>query len=135
MYPSCLASAVCWNKRARKRGVGLPRTAVHELRRIAASQDEAVRVFKGIFPRTEIFWKDLAAAGIERFDERGRKMDFHSFRKTFATMLNLAGVNLRVAMEAMRHSDPRLTLKTCTDSEMLPVSEAFGRAHRWTRKV
>ena len=57
---------------------------------------------------------------------RGEYADFHSLRKTFGTMLTLAEVGQRTVMELMRHSDMRLTVKTYTDANMLPISAAIG---------
>ncbi|HEX5400144.1 MAG TPA: site-specific integrase [Verrucomicrobiae bacterium] len=84
------------------------------------------RVFAGIIPRMERFRKDLVEAGIPYVDAKGEFADFHSLRKTFATMLILAGVPHRVVMELMRHSDPKLTTKTYTDAGQLPVTEAVS---------
>ena len=84
------------------------------------------RVFAGIIPRMDRFRIDLAAAGILYVDAKREYADFHSLRKTFATMLILAGVPHRVVMELMRHSDPRLTTKTYTDAGQLPIGAAIG---------
>ena len=70
------------------------------------------------------FRADLQAAGIPYVDAKGEYPDFHSLRKTFGTMLTLAGVGQRTVMELMRHSDMRLTAKIYTDANMLPVSDA-----------
>jgi hypothetical protein len=70
---------------------------------------------------------DLKAANIPFVDAKGRRADFHSLRHTLATNLALAGVAPRVAMEAMRHSDIRLTTKTYTDADMLPVTDAVAK--------
>ena len=84
------------------------------------------RVFKGLIPRMPRFRADLEAAGIPYIDAKGEYADFHSLRKTFGTMLTLAGVGQRTVMELMRHSDMRLTAKTYTDANMLPVSDAVA---------
>jgi Phage integrase family len=68
-----------------------------------------------------LFRKDLAAAGIPYIDAQDRQADFHALRHTFATNLNRAGVTPRAAMELMRHSDMRLTAKTYTDVQALPL--------------
>ena len=78
-------------------------------------------VFRGLVPRMTAFRKDLDAAGIAYADAKGEYADFHSLRKTFGTMLTLAGVPQRVVMELMRHSDMRLTAETYTDAGMLPT--------------
>ena len=51
---------------------------------------------------------------------------FHALRKTFGTALVLNGEQPRVVMEAMRHSDIRLTMKLYTDASKLPMREAVA---------
>jgi integrase len=98
--------------------------ALRELRLIQASS--GVLVFAGRIPRMNQFRKDLEAAGIPYIDSKGDRADFHALRKTFGTMLTLSGeVGQRTIMELMRHSDMRLTAKTYTDANMLPVSDAM----------
>ncbi len=93
--------------------------AFQELRSLCPEEATFV-FFKGVtqMPR---FYKDLALAGIEAEDNRGRGLVFHSFRRTWATILNSSGIAPRVAMELMRHSDLRLTMSTYNDSNMLPL--------------
>lgn len=93
------------------------------------------RVFTGLIPRIERFKRDLEVAGILYQDGRGEYADFHSLRKTFGTMLTLAGVGLRTVMELMRHSDMRLTAKTYTDANMLPISDAMVALQRFAEQV
>jgi hypothetical protein len=71
--------------------------------------------------------KDMKKAGITYLDKDGRRLDFHSLRHTYATNLSKAGVPPRVAMEMMRHSDIKLTMKTYTDGTQLPVAEALNK--------
>ena len=113
-------------KNQKSNSIPLHPIAEKELGSMGGQHRETDQIFP-IFPRVPRFWKDLEAAGIERIDARGKKVDFHSLRMTFCTLLNVSGANLRVAMEAMRHSDPKLTMKTYTDSEMLPVRDAISR--------
>lgn len=54
-------------------------------------------------------------------------MDLHALRKTFGTALVLNGEQPRVVMEAMRHSDLKLTMKLYTDAGQLPVGAALAR--------
>ncbi len=49
-------------------------------------------------------------------DKDGGKIDFHSLRTSFATLLAEAGVNPKTAMQLMRHSDINLTMKTYSRS-------------------
>jgi hypothetical protein len=83
-------------------------------------------VFKRLMSDMNRFRTDLATAGIPYADERGEYADFHSLRKTFATELAKLRLPLRVAMELMRHSDPKLTTQIYTDAGMLPIWDAVG---------
>jgi integrase len=71
--------------------------------------------------------RDLARAGIVFVDEMGRRADFHALRKTFGTALVLNGEHPRVVMEAMRHSDMKLTMKLYTNATQLPVAATMKR--------
>ena len=70
--------------------------------------------------------KDWKAAGIDFIDKDGRRADFHSLRKTFCTMMQNAGVPQRIAQEAMRHSDPRLTTQVYTDTKQFNMRNALS---------
>ncbi len=76
--------------------------------------------------RLHLLKKDLKAAGIVYRDQKGRQADFHALRHTFATLLHANGANQAIAMQAMRHSDPRLTAVTYNDATLLPVSDAIS---------
>ncbi len=84
-----------------------------------------------------IFDRDLVFAGIARIekrggkevviktDDRGRTIDIHALRHTFGTHLSRAGVPLRTAQAAMRHSDPSLTANVYTDPKLLDIAGAL----------
>ncbi len=57
---------------------------------------------------------DLLAAGINPDDLGSGKVDFHSLRHTFGTMLAASGVHPKTAQELMRHSDINLTMSRYT---------------------
>jgi integrase len=61
---------------------------------------------------------DLAAAGIEYRDARGRVADFHSLRMSLSTHLGAGGVGPTTRQGLMRHSDVRLSLQTYHDEAM-----------------
>ncbi len=69
--------------------------------------------------------RDLKAAGIPVEDERGRVVDVHSLRTTFATHLCRGGIPLRTAQAALRHSTPTLTANVYTDPQLLDVRGAL----------
>ena len=75
---------------------------------------------------TRIFDRDFATAGIPKRDERNRVLDIHALRVTFGTHLCAAGVPLRTAQAAMRHSKPELTANIYTDPRLLDVARAVG---------
>jgi integrase len=84
-------------------------------------------VFHGKVPAPVTLRKDLLAAGIAAVDDRGRCVDVHALRTTYGTMLSSSGVSPRVAMELMRHSDLRLTMKIYTDAAQLPLSSEMDK--------
>ena len=98
-----------------KRAVPLHPRLVAELRKcIPATVRPGELVFPR-FPNYDALMTDLARAGIERRDEMGRSVHFHSFRKTWQTMGVRAGVSQRVAQDVLGHSDPVLTANAYTD--------------------
>ncbi len=83
----------------------------------AGSQD---LVFPGpLFPVHRTFRRDLEAAGLAEADDRGRVVDFHSFRVTFITQLLVAGVHPRTVQALARHSKIDLTMRVYTDVRLL----------------
>ena len=71
-----------------------------------------------------IFDADIKVAGIPKRDDRGRTVDIHALRTTFGTHLSIAGVSLRTAQAAMRHSSPNLTANVYTDPRLLDIHGA-----------
>jgi hypothetical protein len=69
---------------------------------------------------------DLKTAGILYVDASRAVADFHALRKTFGTLLMLAGVSEFVRMKLMRHSDLKLTQGAYTDVGMMPVWNAIA---------
>ena len=110
--------------------IALHADVVEELRKLPLLPG---KVFAHGLPKMETFKRDLRRAGIEFIDAKGRRADFHSLRHTLGTNLALAGTAPRVAVEAMRHSDIRLTTKTYTDTGLLPVSDAVVKLPSFTR--
>lgn len=78
-------------------------------------------------PTMDQYRADLQAAGIPYLDAESRQADFHALRHTFGTRLSVAGVAPRLAMELMRHSDLRLTMKIYTDASLLPTASAIEK--------
>jgi integrase len=70
--------------------------------------------------------RDLRAAGIPKRDDRGRTVDVHALRHTFATHLVAAGVAPRTAQAALRHSSLELTMQHYTDPRLLDVAGALA---------
>ena len=69
---------------------------------------------------------DLAAAGIAKRDARGRTVDVHSLRHTFATLLARNAVSPGIAQKLMRHSDIRLTMNLYTHLELADTASAVA---------
>lgn len=61
-----------------------------------------------------IFDRLLEAAGIERVDDQGRKLDVHSLRHTAASRYASRGVGLVHLQRLLGHRDPKLTAQVYT---------------------
>ena len=106
----------------------LPHYVAQELEKVrplAFAPNE--RLFKRGMPDMDTFRKDLAASGIQYTDDQGRFADFHALRMTYSTLVGLVEASERIRMELNRHSDPRLTAHTYTDTRMLPLWAAVNR--------
>ncbi len=88
-------------------------------------------VFHRGVPTLASLGKDFAKAGISPKDEHGRKAGFHTFRRTFITLLQNARVPSRVIMQLARHKSLRLTDWTYTDATKLPLREAVETLARF----
>jgi len=73
----------------------------------------------------KVFDRDLAAASIEKSDDRGRTVDVHALRHTYGSLLSAGGVAPRTAQAAMRHSSIDLTMNVYTDPRVLDVAGAL----------
>jgi integrase len=93
---------------------------------LAAGRPVTARLFGRGMPSHHTLTADLEKAGIPKRDERGRQVDFHSFRMTFTTFLQQAGVDRRLVMEVARHKDSRLTDLVYTDAERLDLRGAIN---------
>ncbi len=116
-------------KNSRKAPVYLRGDVVGELRALLLVKKRRRGLLR--LPKTDAFRSHLRAAGIAEFDSLGRKVDFHALRHTYGTHMALAGVQPRVAMEAMRHSDMKLTMNIYTDAGKLPVADVMDQLPRY----
>jgi integrase len=76
------------------------------------------------------FDEDRRAAGIAKIVAGDGKVDFHSLRTTFCTLLDMEGASAKENMELARHSTPVLTMSSYVrsrDSRMRSVVEAIGQ--------
>jgi len=105
--------------------IPLHQDVVEALRELHGAGKAANETVFERMPRIERFRRDLKKANIPYKDAQGNVVDFHALRKTFGTNMAKAGVPSRVAMEAMRHSDRRLTDEIYTDEKMLNTEPAI----------
>lgn len=102
------------------------RALVPELR---AARPENWRANMLVFPRgvadPDTLRRDLVKAGIPLIDKLGRPVGIHTFRRTFISQLQRAGVHPRVIMQLARHKSLRLTDSTYTDTTLLPLTEGI----------
>lgn len=82
-----------------------------------------------VFPRgvadPDTLRRDMEKAGIPLIDKLGRPVGIHTFRRTFISQLQKAGVHPRVIMQLARHKSLRLTDSTYTDTTLLPLAEGI----------
>jgi len=82
------------------------------------------------------FYKDADRAGVQR-QAFGGRIDFHSLRVTYDTMVFEMGASTKEAQHLMRHSDTRLTVHTygrTSEQRRQELVEAINSAVR-TRNV
>jgi len=106
---------------------------LRKMQRAPNASNAGNRVFPQFKYPSRFIRRDMEEAGIARFDEMGRRLDFHCLRYTFATKLAQNGVSQRLAQELLRHSDPRLTANIYTDVTQLPTFEAVTSLPRFSR--
>lgn len=82
-----------------------------------------------------VFDRDLAVAGIEKRDDRGRTVDIHSLRHTYATFLVKMGVPPRTVQALMRHSSINLTMNYYVDISLLDTASAINVLPKFTSAV
>jgi len=83
---------------------------------------ESVKALKLPY-RTAAMYRDFKAAGIAKKDERGKIVDFYSFRHSFAQRLKESGVPFAIVMRMMRHSDPRLLASVYGDQDAYALAD------------
>jgi len=114
-----------------RNGANLPlRTETAErLRTFLAGKLPTAAVFN--MPRIEAVSKmiqaDLKEAGINVADDGTGKLDFHSLRHSFATLLIHSGIDVKTAQTLLRHSTPVLTLGVYTHRVRGAESSAIDR--------
>lgn len=91
-----------------------------DLRKHRGPADDGDPVFLAV-PDMDEHKSFLTAAGIAWKDSEGRRADVHALRHTYGTLLSKAGVSPREAMELMRHSDIKLTMKHYTDPRLFDL--------------
>lgn len=62
-------------------------------------------------PQITTFHKDIERAGIDRYDEHGLQVVFHSLRSTFNVQMALSGVPIIIASQLMDHTSIETTRK------------------------
>lgn len=74
-----------------------------------------------------VFDRLLEAAGIDRVDAQGRKLDIHAMRHSAATRFARAGVPLQQTQRILGHADPKLTAAIYSHLEVEDLRGAVAR--------
>ncbi len=107
--PATVTVEAGYSKHRRRDVLPLPPALASGLKPWLASKAPGERVFKLRDRAAEMLRADLTAAEIPITTQDG-VADFHSLRHTFISRLVRSGVNVKLAQELARHSDPKLTL-------------------------
>lgn len=99
---------------------------VAELQSTRGDAGDGDKLFAAV-PTIEEHREYLTAAGIEWKDAEGRRADINALRHTYGTLLSKSGASPREAMELMRHTDMRLTMKVYTDPRLFNLSSAVEK--------
>jgi integrase len=97
-----------------------------ELATLRGEAQDTDRVFPSV-PTMEQHRRYLKAAGVAWKDGDGRRADVHALRHTYGTLLSKSGASPREAMELMRHTDLKLTMKVYTDARAFDLAGAVER--------
>jgi len=119
----CVRAAT--NKNRREQRLPLHHELAAVLRTCAAAAN-GEKVFPDGVPAMKVIREDFRAAGIKLLDQRGHRVDFHALRTSCITRFQRLGVSPREAMELARHSDMRLTMRTYTDTALLPLAKTVA---------
>ena len=122
-----------WTKNRKPGFQPLPRSLVERLAESAKGKaPEAPLLAVPISHCARMLRLDTEKAGIPYWSSEG-KIDFHSLRATYTTLVIEAGANVREAQSLARHSTPDLTMnvyaKTRTD-RLVSLAEKVGAAVR-----
>ena len=104
----------------------IPKDLVPEFRaaRPVFAKPETRVFWKGV-PNMETLHRDFTRAGIQVKDDLGRVGGFHTFRRTFITLLQCKVMPARVLKQLARHKSLRLTDYTYTDTTKLPLRDGI----------
>jgi hypothetical protein len=110
----------------------LPADVADALRAFLADRSPSSPVWPGTWHEraANMFRNDLAAAGIEYAVETPDGplfADFHCTRHTTSAMLDRSGATLKMAMQIMRHSDPKLTAKRYGRAQLHDMAGAVDK--------
>jgi len=122
-------------KDARCDQVAIPLHLAAKLMDWVANKLPTAKLFKVSKGLRKILYRDLALAGIQALDDKGRpiaddqgrRIDVHALRHTCGTQLAKHGVLPQVASRQMRHSTLDMTLKHYTHLAVEDKSEAVER--------
>lgn len=100
----------------------LPQSIYEALKESAQGKDPAAPLLAVPSHTTPHFRQDLKRAGIPKWTPEG-KLDFHSLRNAYITLILESGANAKEAQPLVRHSTANLTLNTYARTRPKRLSE------------
>lgn len=96
------------------------------LKEHAATRQEIQKLFDMPYKQSVMIKQDYKAAKIDYDDNGSGKLDFHSLRHTFGTMLAKSGTHPKVAQQLMRHKKIEMTMNIYTHISPEQTREAVN---------
>lgn len=124
--PCVIKCTPAWNKNRTYQHLPLSARAAEILRKQRDFTRGELRVWRTV-PSLATLNLDMKAAGVAKVDGRGRAAAFHSFRKELDTETGRNNMPLDVRMRLMRHTDPKLTLRTYSDFKGKEIADVLAR--------
>lgn len=121
--PPVVAVPAAESKGKREEPIPLPSHLAAMLREYLAHKVPDRRIWPGRWRHVEWLATDLKNAGVMEFDDRGRRVTFHSLKRRYVVRLIQAGAKIHEVRRLARHRDVKTTLNYYTDTDLADLGK------------